>query len=216
MIDRTAWDRYEALMVQRPEAFRNTGEIHIVTDRAIVEEYESRTGNVIGVRYESPYRLLVVDLVWEREGEYFPYERILPAVERGAVVCVPVYQEQYLLLRQYRHALRDYQYAFPRGFAEPGLDGARNAEKELDEELGAVTEKLELLGTVVADSGLSGTQVSVWRCKVRSYRKKQNYEGITDTLCVSAEELRQMICRGQITDGFTLAAAGMLYAADQA
>lgn len=204
------WTRYLELMAQRPEEFRNSGTIHIVTDPAIVRAYQEKTGTVIGVCYESPYTILVVDLVYEQEGEYFAYERLLSTEPQGAVVCVPKYGEKYLLLRQYRHAMRAFQYAFPRGYATAGLTGEENARKELREELGAQVSSVKRLGSVVADSGISGTEVDIYLCAVESYDNQPGHEGIVDTIAVSAEELAKMIAGGQITDGFTLSACSYL------
>ncbi len=204
------WARYLTLLEERPESFLNNGGLTIVTDWAIVHAYEQRTGTTIGVCYESPYRLMVVDLVYEKEGEYFTYERLLPAVTPGAVVCVPQRGEQLILLRQYRHALRDVQYAFPRGFAEPGLSGEDNARKELWEELGCRPGSVTHLGTVIADSGLSGEKVDVYLCQVDTYEQQSGHEGILDSRSLSLPQLHRMIANGEITDGYTLAAMSYL------
>lgn len=208
-----SWKRYLELIKERPECFQNTGPIHIVKDWAVVEKYQQQTGKTIGVCYESKFNILVVDLIYEREGEYFPYERILPTTPRGAVVCVPEYKGQYILLKQYRHAMRDYQYAFPRGYATPGLTGTQNACKELEEELGANVKNARFLGSIVADSGLSGQAVEIYLCHVESYQERCGYEGIVETHIASEDELIQMIRNNQITDGFTLAAYSYLISA---
>lgn len=206
------WKRYSELMQERPESFQNTGPIHIVKDWDIVEAYQKATGKTIGVCYESKFNILVVDLVYEQEGNYFPYERILPAIPRGAAVCVPMYQGKYILLRQYRHAMRDYQYAFPRGYATSGLPAEENARKETEEELGAKVRSTKYIGTVVADSGMSGQAVGIYLCEVESYHQPDHYEGIVGTCVVTHGELVDMICHNQISDGFTLAAYSHLSA----
>lgn len=63
-----------------------------------------------------------------------------------------------MLLKQYRHAIRRMQYAFPRGFAEEDdKTPADNAIRELQEEIHAVITKSPVfLGRIVADSGLTG------------------------------------------------------------
>ena len=76
-------------MEERPEAFRNTGNIDIITDVNQVEAFVEQTGKKIGVIYHSEYNLWVVDLVKGADGTYFAYERLLPAVVRGAVVTMP-------------------------------------------------------------------------------------------------------------------------------
>lgn len=200
------WCRYTELIAQRPELFQNNGPLKIVTDWEIVEKYQIQTGEIIGVRYESPYNILVVDLVYEKEGMYFTYERLLPAVAHGAVVCIPEFHGEYILLKQYRHSMRDYQYAIPRGYATDGLAGGENAKKELEEELGATIENVEYLGDVIADSGIAGNKVGIYLCHITKFQPNQGHEGIVDSLCVTKDDLANMIRSNKLSDGFSLSA----------
>lgn len=204
------WNQYLSLIQDRPEAFADTGSIHIVTDPAVVATFQEKTGRTIGVVYNSPYHLMVVDLVYEQEGKYFAYERILPTVKKGAVVVIPQYHDGFLLLKQYRHALRDYQYAFPRGFGEEGVSAADNVRKELEEELSARISEAVFLGTCVADSGVCGDKVNVFSCVVEDFSVNEGYEGIFDVIQVSHEELKQWMRSGKLNDGFTLSAYSLL------
>lgn len=147
---------------------------------------------------------------WGLRGDHLQSAHRFPRFFTGAAVCVPLYGDRFVLLRQYRHALQDYQYAFPRGFATAGLSGAENARKELRKEIGAETGDILKLGSVVADSGLSGGEAQVFLCHVTRYVPQPGHEGITDTVTVSRQELAQMIRAGQITDGFTLSAYSLL------
>lgn len=98
------WRDYQELMESRPEAFADTGSIHIITDPAEVKRFqEQNKDRKIGVVYNSPYHLMVVDLVHGQEGKPYAYERVLPKIPKGAVVIVPRYQGGFLLLKQYRH-----------------------------------------------------------------------------------------------------------------
>ena len=210
MMQNSAWNRYLELMKQRPEDFEDNGSIHIVTDLRVVQRYQEETGTVIGVCWESPWHILVTDLVWEQEGVYFPYERLLSVQPRGAVVCIPKCGEYFVLLRQYRHAVRGYQYAFPRGYGEAGLSAEENARKELWEELGARAKTVKRLGSVIADSGVSGTSVEIYLCEIDTYSQKTGYEGIAEVAEVDGPMLEDMIAKGQINDGFTLSAWSLL------
>jgi len=206
------WSNYLSLIENRPEDFINTGSIHIVTDPVIVENYQRTSGKTIGVVYSSPYHFMVVDLVYVQEGKYFAYERILPAIPNGAVVIVPQYCGDFLLLKQYRHALRGYQYAFPRGFGEKGVSLEENVCKEIREELLTEATHVQYLGTCIADSGLCGDKVSVFSCKVNSFSFREKYEGISQIICVSDAEMAQWMKAGKLNDGFTLAAYGLFIA----
>ena len=201
------WKRYLSLREQRPAAFRD-GELEIITDPQTVDRFCEKTGSRLGVLCESPYYLHLVDLVRKKpDGEAFAYERLLPAVESGAVVAVPVCQGRFVLLRQYRHALREQMLGFPRGFGEKGLCGSDNLSKELHEEIGTETvENVRYLGTIAADSGILGTKAEAFSCEVRSPHVVKGYEGIESVELLDKDELAARIAGGEIKDGYTLAA----------
>lgn len=200
------WERYLELQKEKPELFNNDGPIKIVFDRKIVESFCEINNCEIGVIYESDYNLLLVDLVYDNGGHYYAYERIIPKVNENAVVILPVYKEKIVMLRQYRHAIREFQYAVPRGFAEQGLSCENNARKELAEEIGAVVDKVVYLGEVIADSGMRSGKASVYACNIQEYSRSVREEGVSDIIELSSEELNSMIVKGTINDGYTLAA----------
>lgn len=200
------WNRYLELQKERPALFVDNGLIHIVTDEAIVMDFQEKNNRKIGVVYESAYNMLVVDLVYEEEGRYFAYERLVPAVERGAVVIIPVYKDKMILLNQYRHVIRNYQYGFPRGFAEKGLSPEENCKKELLEEIGGKVISTKYLGQLSQDSGVQANLVSVYLCEVSEYDSSLHSEGICEIIEVSKTQIKSLLREGKITDGFTLAA----------
>ena len=203
---------YFDLMKSRPEEFENNSSFtQIIKDPEIIEEYCSKTGKEIGLFYKSDYHIMVVDLVTDDGITFYPYERLLTTIPKGAVVGVAIYNGRYVLLKQYRHSLRDFQFAFPRGYAEDGLSAEQNIRKELFEELGCQVSKSEYLGSVVADSGVCGQKVSVFRCMITEPVLKRNYEGIEQIYMFTSNELQQMIRDGKISDGYTLAAFGLLF-----
>ena len=204
------WQDYLRLRAQRPEAFADSPELSFCTDPAAILSLMNRTGQRLGVLYRSAYSILVVDPVFGADGTLFAYERILPAAA-GAVVIVPKLQGHYVLLRQYRHALRSEALGFPRGFGEAGLSVPENASKELLEELGAQASDLKLLGTVAPDSGLLGARVSIVLCQCDRIEQKTGHEGIRQALLMTEEALRASIASGEITDGYTLAAWALLH-----
>ena len=200
------WSDYEALMHQRGELFRVSELLPIVTDKEQARAFYERTGLPIGVVYKSPYHILLVDLI---DGKY-TYERLIPVVERGAVVAVAVKNGKYILLRQYRHALRDFQLSFPRGFGEQDISPEENVSKELLEEIGASVISAQHIGQVVADSGILGTKADVFYCEISGYIPDSSAEGIVEIMEVSPNELDKMIALGEISDGLTLSAYSLL------
>jgi ADP-ribose pyrophosphatase len=208
------WKEYRELMMNRPELFQNSGLIDIVTDWDIAGRYGVAHGRKIGVIYKSPYQMLVVDVISDPKGGYSTYERIVPTVPRGSVVVFATIGTGVVLLKQYRHALRDYEYSLPRGYAEKDLSAQENARKEVREELGAEVLSIKPLGTVVADSGLSGGEASVFRCAIGSYEVRTGYEGIENIVLLEIEEFEDWIRKGRIKDGFTLAAYSLYRASE--
>jgi len=69
-------------------------------------------------------------------GEQRTYERLV-AGPNGAVMIVPVLNNEYLLLiREYSAGTENYQLAFPKGLMEPGETVEQAANRELKEEVG--------------------------------------------------------------------------------
>lgn len=199
-------EKYIILSQERPDEFVGSENGRIVFDPKIMEREAKRKGRPLGVVYESPYHIVVVDLLQDQNNNYLFYERVLNTIQNPSVVIIPIYEEKFVLLYQYRHALQDMQYAFPRGFGEIGLSAEENARKELREELGCEAKKLRCLNSIVADSGLCGHAVQVVVTWIDSFEKKKNYEGIVDSVLLSREEMIQWINEGKINDSFTISA----------
>jgi len=201
---------YFSLMKTRQEDFKNISgaSLEIIMDESVILEYERKNNKQIGCVYESPYHFLLVDLVIDtRTEKMFTYERILNFISGGSVI-IPFFKGKFVLLKQFRHALRDYQICFPRGFCEVNNTPEQNALKELTEELGVDSSsfKLKYLGDVVADSGLCGNKVSIYLAVLEDEPKVLQTEGITNIITLNEFELKDNITNGKINDGFSLSA----------
>lgn len=106
---------YFQLMNDRPEEFANTGLINIEKNIDKFMVAAQVLNKPVGVVYESEYHLMVVDICIGKNG-YYTYERIIPKIQGIAVAVLAEWSGRFFLLKQYRHALRDWQYAIPRGF----------------------------------------------------------------------------------------------------
>ena len=201
--------KYIELMNARPELFTNSGPIEIKTDLNVIHSFMKKTGQKIGVMFHSKYHMLLVDLVQEN-GRLFTYERLVPMTSRGAVVIVPIFDKKFILLRQYRHALRGEQIAFPRGYGEVGISSEDNVRKEISEEIDSKVKSITCLGSIVADSGLSGNSVSVYLAEITEPNRHCYNEGIQEIIALPECQLKKWISEGRISDGFTLAAYCLL------
>ena len=200
------WQDYLKLYEERPELFLQSDQISIIFDENTINTFVEKTNKKIGVLYKSDFHILVVDLVSDKNKKLHTYERLLPSVNSGAVVALPIQNNRLILLKQYRHAIRQSQYCFPRGFGEVGLSAQQNVEKELKEELHAHITKTQYLGNIIADSGILSTQASVFACEVENIQKSYGYEGIEDIIFLTPKELETWISNKKITDSFTLSA----------
>lgn len=178
-------------------------------DRAVVrklvrsmELYHQEFGMV----YQSRYNTFLVDPIAKADGTYYPFERVLPTAGNGVVIAA-MRAEKFILLKQYRHALRAEQYSFPRGYAEPGTAPLENIRRELAEELHAtVMHAPQSLGFLEPDSGLTSRRIEVFLVELDDYQANIGHEGIIEVREVSPEDLAQMIENGTVSDGYTIGA----------
>jgi ADP-ribose pyrophosphatase len=160
----------------------------------------------VGIAYRDQYLLLLRDAVRFPDGSLGTYIRfvdISPSVP--GVAILPVYQEQILLLRHFRHATRTWHYEIPRGFGIEGTVEA-NARRELEEEIGASASRLISLGLMYPDTGISSQQVALLFAEVAYYGQVEIAEAITELLPTPVPVFERMIRQNEISDGFTLAA----------
>lgn len=207
-MDTKYWKEYINLIHDRPELFTQNSDIYIVTDEDKVEQFVADTGINIGLVYRSSFRMMIVDLVSTNNHEY-AYERVIPVKKTNGVAILPIYNNKFILLQQFRHPVRGHRYEIPRGFSFDSSTIEENAMRELGEELGSEITKLEYLGDIEADSGLTSGKTSIYVAYVTSIVKKKHYEGIYDTIELSDKQIKEYINRGDITDSFTIAAYTM-------
>ncbi len=159
-----------------------------------------------GLIYSSDYRKLIIDPIQDENNNLFPYERIIPNNENGVVMMVK-HNNNFVLLNQFRHPIREKQICFPRGFCESeSLD--KDVIRELNEELKINKEdiiKMEEIGIITPDSGLTSNKAHIYYCEVKRYENSKT-EGIENIIELSNDEFKEKIKKNYITDGFTISA----------
>lgn len=194
-----AWRKYVELVKAHDRELAFDPALEIILDEKTAREFTDASGRAIGIIHDSPFSTFVVDLVRDSNGHKFAYERLIPKAKSG-VVIVPKHDEKFVLLDQFRHAIRRRQLAFPRGFGEERLSPVENACKELSEELNLATpieeSDMMFLGKLTPDSGISANIVSVFWCEIGDYAITEGNEGILDVCEMSEDELRAAIARG--------------------
>lgn len=170
-------------------------------------------GYQFGNVYQSRFNTVMVDPIQSDsiEKPYYPYERVVPSSEKDGVVMIPKCGEKYILIKQYRHAIRNEQHSFPRGYAEDGDSPEQNALRELKEELGVTQiSSVNFLNRVAPDSGLTSCRAYVYCVEFDKYNVNLGHEGILDIVELTESEVNEWIQSGKIDDGFTLSAWALL------
>jgi len=100
------------------------------------------------IEFETPWFQVVAKYL---AGETAPYY----SLRMQDYVCVVAFtnQDELVLVRQYRPAVERHTLELPSGHVEPQEPPAESARRELAEECGLDAPRLELLGTLISDTG---------------------------------------------------------------
>lgn len=128
---------------------------------------------------------------------------ILPVPEPGHVI----------LIRQYRHAVRQWLWEVPAGSVDPGESPEAAAKRECHEEIGQVPETIVRLGALYPTPGYCDEEMFFFRVsgladptEAAAVDEDEDIEARTFTL----REARDMVRRGEIIDMKTVVGLTML------
>lgn len=166
-----------------------------------------------GILYEDPYILLVRDRVRFPNGNEGGYLRIINTAEltgSPGTVIIPIWKDEIVFIRIFRHATRTWEWELPRGFQEPGISEQANAEKEIFEELGVKAASVKRIGGFNANTGLLTGEIGVYTVELAadptSAGKPETDEGIIHFRAVPKEQLRTFLRDEKVRCGISLAA----------
>jgi 8-oxo-dGDP phosphatase len=128
-------------------------------------------------------------------------------------MIVPWDGKYFTLVKQYRHPVGTYTLEFPAGHFEHGSI-EETAKKELAEEAGLKVEKIEEIGDIFLGPG-HHTQIGhifLATGLITGEQKLEDAEEGMEVKKVTIEELKRMIKDGEIKDGPTIAAFGLMIA----
>jgi ADP-ribose pyrophosphatase len=213
--------KYENIIKEHSDLFENTNSpIKIITDINRIRDWQenqraklSAEGKPlewadIGVVLNDPYIVVIRDLVEFPSGQVGGYFRLINRADLNdgqGVVILCEKEGKYLLLNQYRHPVRSWNYEVPRGFGEPGVVAEEQAKIEILEEVGGEIDELIDLGVYYINTGLEANKVKLFYAKLKSIGQPSEDEGIESYLWVSLMEFEEMIASAKIADGFTIA-----------
>jgi ADP-ribose pyrophosphatase len=154
------------------------------------------------VEFETPWFQLVSKRV---AGESAPYY----ALHVQDYVCVVAFTEQdeLVLVRQYRPAVERHTLELPSGHIEPNEPPAESARRELAEECGLDALRLELLGTLISDSGRNENRIWCYlAAKVSPLGADYVPEPGVERILVPRVKLPELIARAEFDHALHVAA----------
>ena len=157
---------------------------------------------------------VVVESITTRKGGRMDVEVVR---HPGSVVLIPVTSdEQVILVRQYRHAIRQSAWELPAGTLKPNEEPKKAAARECHEEIGLLPSNLEELGTYYPTPGYCDEEMTFYKATgLRApgpddEAAEQDEDEDIEKQAFSVEQIRAMIRSGEIIDMKTVAGMQLL------
>ena len=124
----------------------------------------------------------------------------------GAAAMVPMLnQKEVILIKQYRHAIRQFIWEIPAGTLDPLESPINCAKRELIEETGYASNKWHQLGTITPLPGCSNERIHIFLAlDLKPAEQQLDDDEMLKVHQVNLEEALQMILKGEINDGKTI------------
>ncbi len=208
--------RYLELIQRKPELAVSPpgGTIEVLTDPAAIAEAqrEARRWRVehglsgddvrVGILGADPYMTFVRDAVRFADGRLGLYNRIL---EGPCVAVLPILGDKLVLIRIFRHGMRDWSWEAPRGAVDLAESSEIAAMRELREEIGAEAETLTDLGPYTPGGASLAIRGRLYAAYIGRIGTLETAESICEARVVAVAEMERMIAMAEIEDGFTIA-----------
>jgi ADP-ribose pyrophosphatase len=116
-------------------------------------------------------------------------------------------QDELILVRQYRPAVESYTLELPSGHVEPGERPEQSARRELAEECGFDAADLELLGTLISDTGRNENRIWYYLAqRVTSLVPDYVPEPGVERILVPRADLAGLVAKGEFKHALHVAA----------
>lgn len=124
----------------------------------------------------------------------------------GAAAMVPMLnQQEVILIRQYRHAVREFIWEIPAGTLNPQESPIDCAKRELIEEIGYASNKWHQLGTITPLPGCSDERIHIFlAADLKPAQQNLDKDEMLNVHAVELKKALKMIVRGEIYDGKTI------------
>jgi ADP-ribose pyrophosphatase len=154
------------------------------------------------VEFETPWFQVVAKRL---AGESAPYY----SLRMQDYVCVVALTDraELVLVRQYRPAVERHPLDLPSGHVEPGEPPAESARRELVEECGLDAPRLELLGTLISDTGRNENRLwCYFAAKVSPLGADYVPEPGVERVLVPRVKVAELIAGGEFDHALNIAA----------
>jgi ADP-ribose pyrophosphatase len=220
-VDDDTLEAYFRLARQQPDLFSNEAcgqgpdTIQILMEpadiaRAQKEAFGFRSrhgmpnGDVrVGLLAEDPYLTLVRDAVRFPDGSLGLYNRVL---EGPSVAAVPILDDKLVLVRIFRHGLRQWSLEFPRGACDAGERAEDAVRRELREEIGADVTELIDMGEFTPGGSILAIRGTLFTARVDGIGQPDRSDAIEKIEVFDVAVVERMIRTGEIIDGWTMSA----------
>jgi len=151
------------------------------------------TGHIINVRRD--------DVLLSNGEEHFR-----EVVEHpGGVVIIPVIDNKVILVRQWRHPVKNELIEFPAGKLNRGEDPFLAAQRELTEETGYTAKKWESLGFIYTAPGFCDERLYLYKASDLEYTETNpDFGEIVESFEVEINHAMEMVKDGRILDAKTI------------
>ncbi len=124
----------------------------------------------------------------------------------GAAAMVPMLnQTEVVLIKQYRHAIREFIWEIPAGTLDPRESPINCAKRELVEEIGYSAHDWHQLGTIIPLPGYSDERIHIFLASgLKPAEQHLDDDEMLKVHQMNFKEALQMILAGEISDGKTI------------
>ena len=124
----------------------------------------------------------------------------------GAAAMVPMLNNQeVVLIKQYRHANREFIWEIPAGTLDPNESPLNCARRELIEEIGYSATDWHQLGTITPLPGCSDEHIHIFLASdLKPEEQQLDDDEMINVHKINLSEALQMILAGEISDGKTI------------
>jgi len=180
------------------------GEIEIIKDQHKIVEIQQLTKRTVGIMAEDNYWIWLNDAVRFPNGTYGVYGRLIwrRALQgmNGVAILPLIPNGKIALNRNFRHATRTWEYELPRGSLLDNETPEQGALREMKEETGLVADKIEYLGKMYPDTGMTNTLMPVYLAQVthKENAAPEDSEAIAGIDTFTIEELKEGMRKGYL------------------